>query len=180
MGRKEKVSREQLGKDAANTPDIAQFAPVVALQDDLWSPVLPSVYDRAVLLGLVGRAAEVDELDLCCSREAVVCESLVLYVLKLPGAEEDVLRLQVSVRVLLAVHEANSLKQLPRKALHVSWRIAVMPILADDIVERGSQWLKDHAKMPMVIEGLPKPYDMRFVIGISLVESPYDVPLHSR
>lgn len=60
MGCEEQVSSEQLGEDAAETPDIARLTPVAALQDYLRSTILTGVYYRTVLLGFMSSSSEVD------------------------------------------------------------------------------------------------------------------------
>ena len=60
VGREEQAACDELCEDAAQTPNIAGLAPVVALEDHLGSAVLTRVYDRAVLLGLMGGPTEVN------------------------------------------------------------------------------------------------------------------------
>jgi hypothetical protein len=130
-----------------------------------------------VLLGFVSSTPEVNQLYLCPQREAVVCEGIVLDTLELVGAQEYILRLQVCMGISLLVHEPNGFKELSGKALHIPPRIAMMPILLDDLIQRWPKGLKHHAEVAVVIERLFESNYMCCIIWVSLVQGLYYVSL---
>lgn len=78
MNMEQKISGEKLDEDAAKRPDITNVVPLAALQDHFWPPVLPSVDDGALRIGLMSSTSKVDEFDSCALWNEVVLAVQVL------------------------------------------------------------------------------------------------------
>lgn len=90
---------------ASEAPHVACLGPAIA-QDDLWGAVLARVYEGRVLFHVVDGAAEVDDFDV----EVLLDARLRRGVLPLLFFEEDVLGLEVRVRVAEAVDVVEALE----------------------------------------------------------------------
>ena len=64
MRRKEELPREQLIQNTSNGPDVGLVVPSHAVENHLWTSVLPCVDDGAVVLVVPGCSAHVNEFYL--------------------------------------------------------------------------------------------------------------------
>lgn len=102
VGLEVELAGDQLDHDAADRPHVADVIPLAAPQDNLGRPVLPRIYDLAVVLPLLSRPAEINypyPVVLGQYEFAVLSESVLF--------EKHVFRLQVGVCVTDLVHEAH-------------------------------------------------------------------------
>lgn len=134
----EEIAGEHLRDDAADGPHIARILPVAALQYHFGRAILPSVDDGTVFLLRVRRASEIYQLDLIRRRQHVILQLSMRSLLQVLPAQQDVLRLEVGVRVLVGMHESDGLEHLPGECLyHFNGKAGVI-IAFDDIVKRGT------------------------------------------
>lgn len=96
------------------------------------------------------------------------------------SSEQNIFRFEISVGVLVGMHESNSLEHLLDEGVDKVDGIATVPIFLDEVVERGSKRLKDHAVILMMIEGFVVPDDATLMVRVSLVEGLYNRPFRLR
>ena len=63
MSAKEHFTCVQLSENAGHGPYIALHVPLLAIKDDLGSPVLASVHNLSVMLVLIGGSSKVNKLN---------------------------------------------------------------------------------------------------------------------
>ncbi len=89
-------------------------------------------------------------------------------------SEQDVFGLEVSMRVVETMHKVDGFQKLPREGLDHFEGIAKVIVFLDDVVEGGSEWLKHHAVILMMIESLNELDNMVPALRIRFVQGLHD------
>ena len=141
MCRKQQLAGIKLTKYTARAPHVTRHAPACT-KYYLWRSVLTRVNDRTPLVVVIASAAKVNELYACrLWHPSVVVQSLVVV------HQKNVLHLQISVYDSKTMQELECLKQLDSNVLNDNHRKRLVVVQLQEIVQGGTQTLKDDAIM---------------------------------
>ncbi len=170
MGREKQLPWEKLGEDAAEGPNVAGLIPLTALQYYFGPTILAGVYHWTMILVSEGRSSEINQFYTIAHWHQISLLSLLVFIFQVLRAKQYVFRLEIRMNKTNSMHEWHCLEKLSSEGLYEGHVVAFMVVFLKDVVEWGTECLKDDTVVAMMKKTFNISNDVVFIVWVASVQ----------